>query len=442
MTERAGWRRWPWAILALALGVRLALLLWSGSYHPFGDPFDYDQLGQSLAEEGRYRATLFAEPGTASAFRPPAYPYWVAAVYSVFGTPSYDAVRIAGALLGTLVVLLVWLLGRRVVGERAAWWAALAAALVPSLAWIHAGLLSETLYLPLVLAAVLLVVRLAETPSWRWAAGAGVVLGASVMTRTNGLVVVLPLLAGAWAARRSWRDCAVLLAGFALALAPWTIRNAVVFGEFLPLGTQPGITAVGVYNDEAAQGTFYGVWRGPEKIGAFTPLLAQPGTTEADLDARFRAEALRYARTHPGYTARVFARHLLQLLELRDVSLLATSGFAEAGIPEGLARRSTHGGFLVLLALAAAGAVLLVRRHTLRPLWLWSVPVLLLLSMAPFQGIARYRLPVDPFLCLLAGVAITTALARLDRRSDRMPGWLPGRTTAGDGSSPPSPSPR
>ena len=437
MTERIGWRQWPWGVLALALGIRLALLAWSGAYHPFGDPFDYDQLARSLAEHGQYTPSAFAEEGSPSAFRPPAYPYWLAAIYEVFGT-SYTAARVAGALLGTAVVLLVWLLGNRVVGPAAAWWAAVVAALAPSLAFLHAGLVSETLYLPLLLGAVLLAVRHAETPGWPWAAAAGLVLGASVMTRTNGLVVLLPLLAGAWLARRSWRDCALLLAGFAVALTPWTIRNAVALDAFRPLGTQTGITAVGVYNADAAESRFYGVWRGPDKIAQYVPLLRVPGTTEADLDTRFREEAWRYARENPDYTFKVSVRHLLSMLELRDVTFLATMGFAEEGIPEGLARRGTHGGFLLLLVLGVAGAVVLVRRRSIAPLWLWSVPVLLLISMAPFQGVSRYRLPVDPFLCLLAGVAVAAVLTRRDPGSGRIPGWPPRRTTADGGSSRPS----
>lgn len=414
MAQRPGWREWPWLILAGALALRLGALVWSGAYQPFGDPFEYDQLARSILDDGRYRATLFAEPGSPSAVRPPGYPLWLTGVYAIFGK-SADAARVVGALLGTLTVGLVWRLALQVAGRRVARWAAGAAALAPSLVWTSGGLVAETLYLPLLLGAVLLVARHTETPSWRWAAAAGLVLGLSVMTRANGLVVLLPVIAAVWLARRRWQDAVALACAFALALVPWTVRNAVALDAFLPLGTQTGITMIGVYNADATGSIFYGVYRPPDDIPELAPLLFQPGTTEADLDAEFRRRAIDFAADHPDYVARVTLRHVQQLLELRHQEVVGPLSHGEQAVPEGFARELARGGFLVLLALGLAGAALALRRR-IGPLWLWSVPVLLLVTMAPLQGAPRYRLPVDPFLAVLAGIALAAAAEALRRR--------------------------
>lgn len=422
---RAGGDRALWAILALALVVRVALLALTPHYVPFGDPQDYDSLARSLVDHGQYTASQFAAIGSPTAIRPPAYPYFLAAVYEVFGK-SWLAGRIAGAVLGTVGVLLVWELARRLAGRRIARWAALAAALAPSLAWLSTGLLAENLYVPLLLGAVVLVLRHRDGPAWRWPLLAGLVVGASALTRSNGIVAVVPLLLGVWAVRRQWRDAALLVAAVVVVLVPWTIRNAVELHTFAPLGTQAGITMAGVYNQAATDSAYYGVWRPPNKIARLRHLVNQPGLDEARMDRKLRDFAVRFAKGHPSYVLHVTYHHLQQLFELRDVRIVGSNSQREQGIPTGIARKSSRGGTLLLLALALLGAFTAAARRlwTRRLLWLWATPVLVLAGLAPFVGGQRYRLFVDPFLCVLAGAAVMTA-------GDRLRSLLPPRSGQG-----------
>jgi hypothetical protein len=135
----------------------------------------------------------------------------------------------------------------------------------------------------------------------RWAVVAGVLLGLAVLTRTNGVIVLLPLLLAAWVPRRQWQDPAVLLVGFVLVLVPWTVRNAVAFDAFAPLGTQSGFTMVGNYNDVAAQdGPRQYRWHLPLEVPELRSVLLQPGTNEVDVDDELRSRAIDYAVEHPG----------------------------------------------------------------------------------------------------------------------------------------------
>ncbi|MCW2991881.1 MAG: hypothetical protein JWM73_2475 [Solirubrobacterales bacterium] len=409
-------RAWPWPILAVALGVRLLVLVAAGAYHPFGDAIDYDALARSLVDHGHYGPSQFAALGSPSAFRPPGYPYLLAAIYGTFGK-SYLVARVAGAVLGTISVLLVWQIVRRLFDERLARWSAGVAAVAPSLAWVGSGLLAENLFVPLVLAAVLAVVAYRAAPSWRWALAGGALLGVAALTRSNGIILVIPLLFGVWQAARRPRHGLVFVLGLAAALAPWTIRNAVVLDTFAPLGTQTGITMAGVFNEGATSSAYYGVWRPPQKIRALRRFAGQPGTTEAQLDTRFRTTALRFAADHPGYTAKVTLHHVGQMLELRDTRIVGSNSQREEGMPSGAARRISRGGFLLLLALAAGGAVAARRRlWSLRLAWFWAVPLLLVIGVAPFCGGARYRVPADPFLCVLAAAALVTLRGRIAAR--------------------------
>jgi hypothetical protein len=55
------------------------------------------------------------------------------------------------------------------------------------------------------------------------------------------------------------------------------------------------------------------------------------------------------------------------------------------------------------------------------PLFLWLVPILLLLVAAPINGLPRQRTPADPFILILAAIGLAWLW---DRRAA-------GRVTAG-----------
>ena len=65
--------------------------------------------------------------------------------------------------------------------------------------------------------------------------------------------------------------------------------------------------------------------------------------------------------------------------------------------------------FWLCAALAVAGA--LTARARRAPAWLWAVPLLLFLSVV-FLAVEtpRYRTALDPFVILLAALALTPAL--------------------------------
>jgi hypothetical protein len=70
--------------------------------------------------------------------------------------------------------------------------------------------------------------------------------------------------------------------------------------------------------------------------------------------------------------------------------------------------------------LAVAGA--LTRRARQAPFWVWGIPLALLATTILVQGAPRFRLPVDPFLLLLASLALVTL-------AERLPPLAPGSTS-------------
>ena len=99
-------------VLGLALGVRLAFVLWVPGV-PTGDGFIYVLYAHSI-ERGDGYTSLDGSPGI---LWMPGWPAYIAALYSAFG-PERRVVLISNALLGATTALLLAALGARWFGRR------------------------------------------------------------------------------------------------------------------------------------------------------------------------------------------------------------------------------------------------------------------------------------------------------------------------------------
>ena len=142
------------AIALVALALRIGLVIWTRHYGLTLDPADYQRYAASIALGHGYPPSGLGTPGTASAFRPPAYPYLLGGIYALFGIhPTLG--RLLSALLGVVTVLLVAQLGATLWDRRVGLLAGAIAAVCPSLITLTGSLLSESLFLPLELALAL-----------------------------------------------------------------------------------------------------------------------------------------------------------------------------------------------------------------------------------------------------------------------------------------------
>ena len=401
-------------VAAVALAVRLAVVLATPDYAPIGDAADYDRYATALSGFGAFPFTQIAEPYGATAYRPPGYPVVLAAAYEVTGQ-RFTAGRLANVLLGTIAVLLLYALVTRLWDRRAALWVAAAAAVAPPLVWLSATLLSENLFVPLVLATALCVALQRERGGLPLAAAAGALLGLAVLTRSNALVLALPVVLGlahGTARRHRLAAPAVALAALVVALVPWTARNLDAFGRVLPLGTQSGFTMAGAWNAPATDGgPLHTYWALPQTVEELAPLFGRRGTDEAELDAQLRERAIDYATAHPGDVAAALVTNVPRTFDLGPGHTdNAALSYREMGVPGG-AVWLLRGGTYLLLALAAAGLAL----RPGGPLWLWLIPLLILASQVPFTGSPRYGTVLYPFLA----IPVAAALRALWRRTGR-----------------------
>lgn len=406
-------------VLVLALLVRVALVA-ATDYCPAADSLDYQRVASSIVSGHGYPPTLIAQPGTPSAYRPPAYPFALAAAYGVSGS-SDDAGRVLGAVLGALSVLALMLIAFWLRGRDAALATGVLAAVDPAMVETAASaLLSEALFVPLML--LMVVAALAYRRSGgrlRWATLAGLLCGLAALTRGNGVLLVVPAVVAVIGARsgtpRSRRLAAVaLVAVFALTLTPWAVRNFHALGGFVPTTTEAGPTAASVYNTNELPAVTGEAPRRPD----FLDLYHRAGINERQLDEGTRASALHFLIQHPISLPRAMAIMSLRTAGLHRPADLAARQDAEQG--QSPARRTLAlGSFWLLAAIALAGAIPRLRKRAPRleaPRWLWLVPALLMLSSVALVGSPRYRAALEPFVVLLAAVALVDGRRALRAR--------------------------
>lgn len=403
-------------VLAVALVVRLALVAATPDFRPVHDPADYDRVARSIAASWHFPSTYYARPGTPSAFVPPLYPYSLGVLYMVTGQ-SWTAGRILGAVLGMATVALIALIGLRLWGQRVGTVAGALAAVYPPLVMTNASLISEALFLPLVLGLVLLMLNSRGAVSREAlvaAVAAGGLCGLAALTRSIGPALVIPALVWAWQtgsnARRRVAMAALVVLTTAATILPWTLGNYRAFHAFVPIATQDGLTLVGTYNAEAAMpGPLRAVWRLPFALPQYRTLFRRD-LDEAQISSRLRSDAMDFALENPGYPLAVLGLNAPRMFGLGPGhAWVERLSYREMGIPTNL-RPLTRWSVYLLALLALAGAVAEGRRRRV-PAFLWVVPVVLFVTVL-VNGTPRYRIPVDPFLVLAAAVAIAALVER------------------------------
>jgi hypothetical protein len=389
-----------------ALAVRVVAALATNDHLVQGDAMTFHQVAQHLADGAGFRRPFVAGP---TAEHPPAWELVMAAADKL-GANGYLVHRLIGAVLGTVTVVLIGLLGRAVAGARVGLVAALIAAAYPMLWGADVSLMSETLYGVFLVGALLAAVA-------RRAALLGVLLALAALTRGEALLLI-PLLAVPllW---RSPRSLAVCVVAFAVVLAPWTIRNLATFDRPVLISDNANGLWVGANCDRTYHGPLIGYW----VFQCYTP--ERPGEDEAAYFARQRSIGVRYLRDHTGRLPAVLGARVLRLF---DAWSLPQSVFINA--QEGRAPRPVRWGIRsawLVMALALAGAFL-VRRERL--VLLAPVALVVIVALITY-GTTRFRFAAEPSFCVLAAVAVVVALRRAknpageDDGDERERGHLP-----------------
>jgi 4-amino-4-deoxy-L-arabinose transferase-like glycosyltransferase len=401
-------------LLAFALRiVGCALLGWQKV--PESDDLDYDRLAWSLAHGEGY--TIF---GTFISFRPPLYPVLLSLVYR-FAGHNYGAARVVQAGLGALSVWIAFLVGRRLFGEGRAFLAALLFAVAPADVFFSHDLLTETLFLPLLVAMAYGFVRLAQAArpggggrgrvSVAWALGAGALLGLATLTRPVLLLFPPFLLLWAWWTyrvptekgsggdlRRVAGALSVIMLVALGVLTPWLWLVRERTGHWVPVTTGGGVTFWGGNNVQVMDREHWGRWVPITEL-PFYDELKVVAADQVEVDRRAWRLGLHFLAENPDEIPQLLLYKLARFWN--PVANLRTSWKIIYFITYGLALPWMFAGMALSFRRDAPGLILHLLVGTF------------CLSALVFWGDARIRSGISPFLWMFAVLAADRALTRV-----------------------------
>ena len=363
----------------------------------FLEPFDPQALSRGVIREGKDPA----------ADHPPLTVIVLAPV-SFVTSQALIPQRLTMAVLGTVAVVVIGLLARRLAGDRAGWIAAGIAAIYPNL-WVNDGLImSETIATLVVALALLYAYRLIREPNVANALIVGALCALAALTRAE-LVLLVPLLAvpAALVARsvataQRWKLAGIGVLAAAVLIAPWVGYNLSRFDEPTYLSTNDGIALLGSNCDSV----YFGDGMGLTDLKCLGP---NPRGDQSVDSKIYRDRAFDYIGDHKKRAVIVaFAR------VGRTWSLFRPWDMVSYNKGEGREGWVTTLGLIAyfpLLIAAIAGWVVMRRRR--RRSWPLLVPVLIVtIASAVTYGQTRFRVPAEPTIVVLAAVAIAAVVAR------------------------------
>ena len=403
----AGHRKSPAvpALLLLALVLRLVAAFAYGVHqnepvsHTFPDTAEYRGIAGKLNESGGM--TVMVDGRIRHASRAPLYSLFLALLQRAFPGNKVRTIMVLQAVIGAVTCYLVYLFAKRKFGARAGFIAFLLCAIYPFFIFYSGLFLTETLFCLLYVLLNLLLDKSLEGYSPWWWVLSGVVMGLGALTRSELLafpLVALPIwvLTGERKLRRL--RAALLATGvMALVVAPWVVRNAIVFeGGFVPGTTRLGHDLYEANNPDATGGIMADRIDWDEVTGLDEKPLSHK-QHEIESDQILREKALEWISRNPG--------GFLALIPQKQWRMWRpTPAAGEFQNWYFMLASALSYGPIILLAL---GAVWLLRKDLRKRLMPLLVPVMFVAALhCVFLGSTRYRLPAMPFIIVLAAVAL------------------------------------
>lgn len=420
-------RNWT-VIVPCLVGIAFSILMiWIYGFEKieFGDTEDYINAANAFLDGTPYPLRSVFHP----MFRPPFFSMMIAAVWTIF-PKSIVAVKIAQACLHGATVLVayktVYAILRK---ELPAFLGALAVALNPLLAAHTVDFYTEPLHTFLCALAMYLLVKFLQSDEflYRKAVLAGAVFGLATLTRPAILGVAVCIIAVIFLMqarennrRKYFAATAVLFLSIFLTIAPWTLRNYRQTGEFilvndgfsynLWLGNLPGTVKLyeGNFASKEENQAFADYYWGTVQKEKLAELERTDNYSQLKINERekvWRREAIKSMTEDYGLTARLMLGKFKSfwtpflnpftygstVVNLVALFVVATYIFGLYGMSV-FAREKIGKKYVILLVVTFAVTT--------------AIHVLIF-------GFVRYRVPnVDPYLSMLAGVAVWRIAAR------------------------------
>lgn len=411
------------------------------SLYYVSDSYTYLQVAKNLLHHGVYSMEMSQTPHPDN-YRTPLYPFFLIPFVFLKASPYIPV--ILQSLIMSLTGVAVYLLGKRIFSERAAFIAAFMTSLEPFSALISAQLMTEAIFTPLFVSALLCLAVSIVTRNTKDLLLGSLLLSLAALARPVAfyLFPAIPIAALLATGKQiEWKRVGAGLGLFFLIVSPWLL--------FITLTVRTmHFGSVSSFDLYAYHGRYFDAWRAARDPDANRLPEIDLSPINDTLDARMIPKIAAVGKKY------IFS-HLSEYLiyhTMRLPALYTDSGYAMilGGLPfiqlqfdpvKGggidLLLRTGPGAFFkeistqpILLLLTAADLffVLIALFAFFNPLWykqarnerflaalfLTSILALYTFLASPIGG-ARFRIPIDPLLFLLG----TDTLVRLLKKTEQ-----------------------
>lgn len=254
-------------ILGLVLRVGLLFYFWDEGL-TIRDEIDYQMLAENILNHHEFSYGV----GQPHALRPPLYPIFLSAIYFITGGVHLNAIRIIQIIFSLGIIIILYLLGKSLFDKRIGILASFIFAVYPSFIFFTHLLLTEVLFTFFLILFVYFFLNFLKTETIREEQKnipkakrftcshlslisnrnnrnllvAGLFLGLGALARSGlypflflAIILIFFVCRGMLIEKFKW--ACVLSVGSILVVCPWTIRNYILFKDFVIIDTIGGM---------------------------------------------------------------------------------------------------------------------------------------------------------------------------------------------------------
>lgn len=385
-----------------------------------GDGPEYNNIALNLITKGVF-SSQSDSPYKPTIFRSIGYPLFLSSIYITVGN-SIAAIRFAQFLLLLFSSYLLFLLAKRFANENSAFYASVFCAVYMPLAFLCLYHLTEILSTFLVILAVYLVVKI-EEGNKKLGVLLGLTLGFLIQVRPSfllfaGLILIVVFISNKIVFKTKLAVAILTIIALALCILPWTVRNKIVSGEFVPLASGKGISlyvSAQQYQGDISYSIPPSEWsklneednrRNADAEREIKALDSRQGNVSSNLPLNPRIQLLQ----DKTYTFDAFEKFSTIPIKnyifgypKRIAYLFSTTDAAPAETYDST-HRLVQFQFVIFAFLILVG-IIIQRKLIFRQYLLWLVPLYIILIHTIFHVESRYSIPAKPFLLIYAGIA-------------------------------------
>jgi 4-amino-4-deoxy-L-arabinose transferase-like glycosyltransferase len=379
------------------------------------DSLEYSTLAQNLINHHWFSMST-SMPAVPEVFRTIGYPLFVAAFVLLF--KSYFIVTLVQIMLTILTGVLIFRMGKSLFSENIGFIAALVFIFEPNTVFHTLIILSDTLFVFLLVSFVYLLF-FTQAQTFKKLLIAGIVLGFATLVRPIAVFSLGLFIPVYW-----WMNfktysrkilglfLLALLLGYAALVSPWLIRNKIQTGYW----SLSSVSNVNLYHYNVPD---FLAWKGMPRNEAYALVEKETGITLE------QARSLDNAAVIKDLTKKyIFADpiHYAEFHVIRGLPFIFSSGLSlvdqfNTGFSEPLYKGHIPRIIINLERLAWVGILGLVLLSVFvfkkeKRVWLFLIIICYFWALTGPVAYARYRLPAEPFLLILACAAIQAFLSK------------------------------